>query len=61
MRSAASRMTVHCPLCDGQLVVRVLLPKPEHRDTKHPIVISAECSTRGCLVSEQDVHKLLGL
>jgi hypothetical protein len=54
-------MTVHCPLCEGQLVVRVLLPKPEHRDTKKPQIASIECSTPGCLVTEQDVHKLLGL
>jgi hypothetical protein len=61
MRSAPSRITVHCPLCAGQLVVRVLLPKPEHRDTKKPRIASVECSTAGCLVTEQDVHKLLGL
>ena len=59
MRSAPSRMTVHCPLCDGQLVVRVLLPKPEHRDTKKPQIVGVECSTPGCLVSDDEVHKLL--
>lgn len=61
MRSAASRMTYHCPLCEGQVVIRVLLPKPEHRDTKRPVIASIECSTPGCLVDEDTVHKLLGL
>lgn len=54
-------MTLHCPLCDGQMVVRVLLPKPEHRHTKRPVIASIECATPGCLVDEDTVHKLLGI
>ena len=53
-------MTYDCPACGGQLVVRVLLPRPEHRDIKKPVIVAMECTRPGCLVSEDDVHKLLG-
>jgi hypothetical protein len=53
-------MTLACPTCGGQLVVRVRLPRPEHRDTKRPDVLGFECTTRDCNITEADVHNAIG-
>jgi hypothetical protein len=52
-------MTLNCPLCGSQLVVRLLLPTPEHRDFKRPQVLSAECATPSCGVDRDSVRELL--
>jgi hypothetical protein len=59
VRKAPSRMTLPCPHCGRQLVVRLLLPIPEHRDTKSPQVVSLECSTPGCKVDQEYIRTLL--
>jgi hypothetical protein len=52
-------MTFACPLCGSQLVVRLLLPTPEHRDIKPVKVISVECPTADCGPNDDYVRGLL--
>jgi len=59
VRKAPSRMTFPCPHCGRQLVVRLLLPTPEHRHTKNPQVVSIECPTPGCSVDRDYIRALL--
>lgn len=61
MRKAPSRMTFPCPHCRRQLVVRLLLPIPEHRDIKSPQLVSIECPTPGCEVDREYIRALLRL
>jgi hypothetical protein len=59
MRKTPSRMTFGCPLCSAQIIVRLLIPTPAHRDTKATQVLIIECPTPGCEVGEEHVRKLL--
>jgi hypothetical protein len=52
-------MTLPCPHCGRQLVVRILLPTPEHRHTKKPQVLSMECPTQGCSVDQDYILTVL--
>jgi hypothetical protein len=59
MRKAPSRITLPCPNCHRQLVVRLLLPTPEHRDSKVPQLVSVDCPTPGCEVDREYILTLL--
>jgi hypothetical protein len=53
-------MTMACPSCGQQLVLRVLWPTIEHRAVKQPQILSCACPS-GCRFTDEQLWALVGL